>query len=186
MTITNFHQERGPRPTGPDPSDVALEASTTRERAEAVIAASWHMAEAFCGRNFWPVTAATLTGHFHLHAELLWPRCPYPVAVEVETFHRGQEWMPVDGGYLPDLGWLRFMPAGDFRVRQVGTVTPPAPGPHVLEAVRCHALYQLIHSAARREFRTQQAGDSTLTREATGPVMAASGAGALLAGEVRW
>lgn len=172
-------------PAGPDPSDVALEASVTRERAEAVIAASWMMAEAFTGRNFWPVTAATLTGHFHLHSELLWPRCPYPAVVEVEAFNEGR-WLAVDGGYLPDLGWLRFMPSGDFRVRQVGTVTPPVPGPHVVEAVRCLALYQLIHSAARREFRTMQAGDSTLTREATGPAMAASGAGALLSSEVRW
>jgi len=59
-------------------------------------------------------------------------------------------------------------------------------GAHVLEAVRCLALYQLIHSPARREFRVIQAGDSTLTREAMGPLFRQSGAGMLLASEVIW
>lgn len=61
-----------------------------------------------------------------------------------------------------------------------------AVGPHVTEAVRCLALYQLIHSAARREFRTITAADSTLTRETLGPLFRMSGAGILLASEVKW
>lgn len=60
------------------------------------------------------------------------------------------------------------------------------PGAHVLEAVRNLALYQLIHSPARREFRTVSAGDSTITREALGPIFKMSGAGILLSGEVQW
>lgn len=60
------------------------------------------------------------------------------------------------------------------------------PPPQVIEAVRALALYQLIHTAARREFRTVTAGDSTLSREALGPLFKMSGAGILLASEMRW
>ena len=58
--------------------------------------------------------------------------------------------------------------------------------PHVVEAVRALALYQLIHTAARREFRTITAGDGTLSREVLGPLFKMSGAGILLASEVQW
>ncbi|WP_299376019.1 hypothetical protein [uncultured Tateyamaria sp.] len=97
-------------------ADVALEAGVSADRAEAVLAASWRVADAFTGRDY----------------------------------------------------------------------TADEAGPHVLEAVRCLALYQLIHSPARREFRVIQAGDSTLTRESLGPLMKMSGAGILLASEVMW
>jgi hypothetical protein len=60
------------------------------------------------------------------------------------------------------------------------------PTANVVEAVRALALYQLIHSPARREFRTITAGDSTLSREALGPLFKMSGAGILLASEVQW
>ena len=56
---------------------------------------------------------------------------------------------------------------------------------NVLRAVANLALYQLIHSPARREFRTQTTGDVTLTREAVMGLFYGSGAGALLASEVR-
>ena len=66
------------------------------------------------------------------------------------------------------------------------TYDDATPGAHVTEAVRNLALYQLIHSPARREFRTIQAADSTLTREALGPLFRMSGSGILLASEVIW
>lgn len=97
-------------------AEVALEAGVASERAVAVIAASWKLAENFTGR--------------------------------------------------------------DFQTEEAGA--------HVVEAVRCLALYQLIHSAARREFRTITAADSTLTREALGPLFRQSGAGILLASDVKW
>ncbi|MEO0939876.1 MAG: hypothetical protein AAFY38_17125 [Pseudomonadota bacterium] len=97
-------------------ADIALEAGVTAERAEAVLAASWRLADAFTGRDY----------------------------------------------------------------------TSEGAGPHVLEAVRCLALYQLIQSPSRREFRTVTAGDSQLTRESLGPLFKMSGAGILLASEVKW
>ncbi|QFT80833.1 hypothetical protein FIU89_09455 [Roseovarius sp. THAF27] len=99
-----------------DHTEIALEAGVSAERAEAVLAASWKLAEAFTGQVYDDAT----------------------------------------------------------------------PGAHVLEAVRCLALYQLIHSPARREFRVIQAGDSILTRQALGPLFQQSGAGILLAGDVIW
>ena len=97
-------------------SEVALEAGVSQERAAALIAASWKLAENFTGQVYDDAT----------------------------------------------------------------------PAAHVTEAVRCLALYQLIHSPARREFRTITAADSTLTREALGPLFKMSGAGILLASEVIW
>lgn len=99
-----------------DHTEIALEAGVSAERAEAVLGASWKLADTFTGRSF-------------------------------ETDEAG---------------------------------------PHVVEAVRSLALYQLIQSPARREFRVIQAGDSTLTREAMGPLFRQSGAGTLLASEVQW
>lgn len=104
-------------PEEPSAVDVALEAGTTNERATAMLAASWHLAEHFTGQSY-----------------------------IAETEHAR----------------------------------------HVVEAVRALALYQLIHSPARREFRVIQAGDSTLTRETLGPLFKMSGAGILLASEVQW
>lgn len=99
-----------------DATEVALEAGVSAERAEAVIAASWRLAETFTEQNY----------------------------------------------------------------------DEAAVGAHVTEAVRNLALYQLIQSPARREFRVIQAGDSMLTREALGPLFKMSGAGILLASDVKW
>lgn len=182
----NFTQTRGATPAYPAPGEVALEAAVTQDRAAALIATSWAMAETFTGRNYWPVTAAQFTAEAGEACELWWPRSPAPSSVTVERLS-GRAWMPDDGPmYDAPSGHLAFCaPGARYRVTQVGTVTP-APGAHVVEAVRALALYQLIHSAARREFRQVQAGDSTLTREAMGGLFQASGAGIVLAGEVRW
>ena len=47
------------------------------------------------------------------------------------------------------------------------------------------AVYQLIQQPARREFKSQTMQDTTVTREAMMGVLYGSGAGALLASEVR-
>ena len=63
---------------------------------------------------------------------------------------------------------------------------PGAPvSAEVVQAVHNLALYQLIHAPSRREFKSQSSGDFSFSREALIPVFRGSGAGALLAGEVR-
>ncbi|MGQ0565540.1 MAG: hypothetical protein ACT4OK_10775 [Gemmobacter sp.] len=186
MTIINFTQTRGALPAVPLAVDVALEAGAANDRATAVIGAAWAMAETFTGRNYWPVTAAVLTMQAGDDCEAWWPRAPAPAAVTMERLS-GREWVADTGPmYMADAGWFTFLaPGATYRFTQVGTVTP-APSANVLEAVRALALYSLIQSPARTEFRQIQAGDSTLTREALGGVFAMSGAGAMLAWEVRW
>lgn len=184
--ILNFTQTRGATPALPLATDVALEAAVTQDRATAMIGAAWVIAETFTGRNYWPVTAAVLTVQAGDDCTAGWPRYPAPAAITMER-QSGREWVPDDGPmYDAQTGIVAFLaPGATYRFTQVGTVTP-APGAHVLEAVRALALYALIQSPARREFRQVQSGDSTLTREALGGLMASSGAGLMLAGEVRW
>lgn len=65
-------------------------------------------------------------------------------------------------------------------------IAPPNPiRPNVTAAVHNLALYLLIHDPARREFRSKSAGDSSFTREGKMGALCGSGAGALLASEVR-
>ena len=183
--ILNFSQTRGAIPVIPEAVFVALEACVTQDRATAMIGAAWVMAEAFTGRNYWPVTAAELTADASESLEIYWPRFPAPAAVTVERL-QGRLWVADDGPWW-DRGRLFFCaPGARYRITQTGTLTPPEPGANVLEAVRGLALYSLIHSPARREFREVQSGDSTLTREALGGLFQASGAGLMLATEVRW
>lgn len=186
----SFTQTRGAMPTVPAATDVALEAGVTQDRAAAMIAASWVLVETFTGRNYWPVTGAVLVADLGEDQDFLnWPRQPFPEDVEAAMRVEGV-WIPVPapgGDYVPEAGTLMLLPPENtYRVEQAGTVTPPTPGPHVVEAVRALALYQLVHSPARREFRTMTGGDSTVTREALDGLFRASGAGILLAGEVRW
>lgn len=183
-----FTMTRGTVPAIPSATDVALEASVTQDRAAAMIAASWHQAETWTGRLYWPVTAATLIAELGDDAtSLRWPRRPAPDVVTVEV-RTGGDWIAATGyDYIPETGTLTGLTAGaTVRVAQDGTLTPAAPAAHVVEGVRALALYQLIHSAARREFRTIGAGDSSLTREALDGLLKASGAGILLAGECTW
>lgn len=187
-----FAMTRGAVPATPSATDVALEAGVTQDRAAAMIAASWHQAEVFTGRTYWPVTAATYvteTGADGAPGSLIvpWPREPAPDDLTVHKWQGGAWLIETEADYVPELGVVILLdPSTRYRFTQVGTLTPDAPGAHVVEAVRALALYQLIHSAARREFRSLTAGDSTLSREALGALFAASGAGILLAGEVCW
>ncbi|MEO0485150.1 MAG: hypothetical protein AAF092_04485 [Pseudomonadota bacterium] len=184
MSITEFSQTRGDMPTTPDATSVALEAGTTNERAASMIAASWSLAETYTGRLYWPVSAATAAGALDAGGSACWPRYPFPEALTVEQWD-GTAWAAYAAEYVPDTGEVLSLPAGRYRFTS-GAVTPEQPQPHVVEAVRALALYQLVHSPARREFRNITAGDSTLTREALAGLFRASGAGILLAGEVRF
>jgi hypothetical protein len=187
-----FMMTRGATPATPSATDVALEASVTQDRATALIAASWSLVETFTGRTYWPVTAAVLVTETPASdtpqsGVAAWPREPFPADVEIQKWTAGAWAADAGADYVPDLGLsILLEPGARYRIAQVGTVTPAAPGANVVEAVRALALYQLIHSPARREFRAMTAGDSSLTREALDGLFRASGAGILLAGEVRF
>ncbi|RGP39236.1 hypothetical protein [Pseudotabrizicola alkalilacus] len=185
--ITTFNQTRGAVPTTLSPVEIALEAGVTNERATAMIAACWPLAETFTGRNYFPVTGAVAIANVpEGGGEACWPRAPFPEALTME-FWTGLAWFAATNVfYLPEDGGVTGLAEGRYKFTQEGTVTPTAPAGNVLEAVRALALYQLVHSPARREFRQINAGDSSLTREALDGLFRASGAGILLAGEVRW
>ncbi len=186
MSITEFSQTRGTEPTDPSAVDVALEASVTNDRATAMIGASWSLAETFTGRLYWPVSAAVAVATLDADGDATWPRWPFPDAVTVEQWTGGAWAAHVGSEYIPEAGTVTGLTAGTYRLTQSTTTTPGTPGSNVLEAVRALALYQLIHSPARREFRQINAGDSSLTRESLAGLFRASGAGMLLAGEVRF
>ena len=183
--ITAITQARGDMPAGPDPVSVALEAAVKNDRAVAMIRASWILAERWTGRNYWPVLGATARAQVDVAADVAWPREPFPSALILERWE-AEGWGEVAGNYVPEFGLLVGLAPGRYRIRQTVPVVPEDPPEHVLEAVRALALYQLIHSAARREFRVLGTGESSLTREALDGLMRASGAGILLAGEARW
>lgn len=186
MSITEYSQTRGALPTGPTAVDVALEASVTNDRATAMIGASWSLAETYAGRLYWPVSGAVAVGTLDADGTLTWPRWPFPDALTVEEW-TGGAWVAHSGHeYVPETGEVLNLTAGRYRLTQTTTTTPDEPQPHVVEAVRALALYQLIHSPARREFKQVNAGDSSLTREALAGLFRASGAGILLAPDVRW
>mgnify|MGYP000070670510 CR=1 FL=1 len=184
MSITEFSMTRGTMPTTPDAASVALEAGVTSDRATAMIGASWSLAETYTGRLYWGATDATALVILDAEGAVEWPRYPFPAALTVEQWD-GSAWAAYAAEYVPDTGEVLALPAGRHRLT-AGAVTPDQPQPHVVEAVRALALYQLVHSPARREFRTITAGDSTVSREALAGLFKASGAGMLLAGEVRW
>ncbi|CAM3207707.1 hypothetical protein SAMN04488021_12747 [Paracoccus aminovorans] len=183
--LTAISQARGDMPAGPDPVSVALEAAVKNDRAVAMIRASWILAERWTGHNYWPVLGATARAQVDVAGDVAWPREPFSSALIVERWE-AEGWGEVDGGYVPEFGLLVGLAPGRYRIRQTVPVAPEDPPEHVLESVRALALYQLIHSAARREFRTMGTGESSLTREALDGLFRASGAGILLAGEARW
>jgi hypothetical protein len=85
--------------------------------------------------------------------------------VAVEKW-QGGAWVADTGAdYVPELGLTILLePGARYRIAQVGTINPDAPGTHVVEAVRALALYQLLrspgqslHSLAGRTTRLQVA-----------------------------
>lgn len=182
--ITEFEMTRGDMPTGLNAADVALEASVTVDRATAMIAASWALAEAYTGRIYWLATDATAVAVLDAEGDLEWSRYPFPDSLTAESWD-GSAWVAASVEYVPDAGAVLALAVGRYRLT-AGSVDPGTPASHVIEAVRALALYQLTHSPTRREFRTITAADSTVTREALAGLFKASGAGILLASEVRW
>lgn len=184
--IQSLKMERGEMPSVPDAASVAVEAGVPLDRAQAVIAASWELVEAFTGRVFWPVLSAQLHVHIDGDAPVRWPRFPWPEDVTVTDIDRSMVPMDPENFSYSVSGWVSGLFWQNVVIQPTAPIVPPAPKANVVEAVRNLALYQLIHSATRREFKSLTAGDSTLVREAAGPLMGASGAGALLRGEVIW
>lgn len=174
----------GPWPDNSDLiSDVALQAGATFGEAENAIAVAWSLASNFTRRTY----RSVLTGQVLVRQEgfswFFWPIWPEPQEVTSELLS-GRDWVPHNGFYIPGLG-LDLDGAGLYRLSQVGEVDAPAIPANVTEAVRCLALYLLIQSPHRREFKTQGAGDSQFSRESYMGFLYGSGAGAMLASEVR-
>lgn len=179
----------GDDPASPVASDVALEAGVTEAEAQAMIAASWIQAETFTKRCYRPVTAGKLVLHTDEFSMIRWPRYPFPDEITVEREQNGS-WLDASNeasflSMFPEAGILELYEFTTYRITQVGTVTPPAPSANVVQAVTNLALYQLVQMPQRREFKNQTAGDTSLTRENLMGLFHASGAGILLANEVR-
>lgn len=186
MTIKSIEVEFsvGPIPAAPSASEIALEAGVTEAMAGAYIAAAWEQAETFCGRCWRGITVGEVLIEVDELTEWRWPRYPYPAAIMSEVWSdelRG--WQARSIEYRA--GWLMLYPGNLYRLTQSPTApVDPLPS-HVVQAVANLALYQLIQLPTRREFKSQTQGDTTLSREALMGIFYGSGAGALLASEVR-
>ncbi|WP_197917978.1 hypothetical protein [Thiosulfatihalobacter marinus] len=174
----------GDAPAGIVASEVALEAGTSEVEAAAMLAASWIQAETFCNRAFRPVETGKVIVKVAREQAYRWPRYPYPDGLTIEVYMNGS-WLSHSETYIPSAGLVELVPWTLYRLTQTSTVTPPAPSANVLQAVRNLALYQMIQMPHRREFKNQTAGDTSLTREGLQGLFWASGAGILLASEVR-
>jgi hypothetical protein len=174
----------GAVPANPDPTEVALEAGVSQAQAASMIAASWAIAENWTRRAYRGLTTAAVFIEVGGPMVWRWPVAPYPDALTVEVL-TGGTWETFTGAtYIKEMGLIELEPGVMYKLVAPSGVAAPTYGPHVTEAVRNLALYQLVHSPARREYRSQSAGDSALTREAMMGLLYGSGAGALLAGEV--
>lgn len=173
-------------PASPVAPDIALEADVSEADALAAIQGAWQLVETFTGRTFRDTTAGKVIVKVAQEHPFPWPRFPFPDALTIEVFSNSSGgWVDHHEIYIPALGWVELVPWTIYRLTQVGTVTGETPSPAVMQAVRNLALYQLVHAPARREFKSQTAGDTGFSREGVMGVMYGSGAGALLAGEVR-
>lgn len=189
MTIKRLetHWTFGDFPEHPEddlPALVAFEAGSSEDEAYRLINAAWQQAEIHTGKTFRDVTTGKVLVHV-VGAELFkWPRYPFPSAVTAQGLCNGT-WLDTGATYAPDLGWIELETHMTYRLTQIGTVPGETPSENVFQAVRQLATYQLIQSPSRREFKSQSAGDTSWSREQVMGVMYGSGAGALLAGEVR-
>lgn len=174
----------GPIPGIPVASDIALEAGVSEALATAFLGAAWEQAESFTGRAYRGIAGGEVLIQSSDPLSYVWPRYPFPVTVSFETWDdETQAFKPRTTRYRTG----RCELVGGVLYRLTASPTLPVdPMPaHVRQAVANLALYQLIHQPQRREFRTQTTGDVTLTREAVMGLFYGSGAGALLASEVR-
>ena len=174
----------GDYPAEPFSFDVAFDADTTEAEALALIQSAWAQAEAFTNRTYRPITAGKCIVKVASPMPFQWPRHPYPAGLSVEVL-AGGNWVEHRETYIPVLGLVELEPFTVYRLTQQGSVEGNTPAPHVIEAVRNLATYQAIQGPVRREFKSQSTGDSGFSREALMGLMYGSGAGALLASEVR-
>lgn len=174
----------GPDPVNPQASDIALEAGTSELTAQGMLSASWAMVEAFTGKTYRDVTAGRVIIKVSSPVTWVWPRYPFPEELTVECYANGS-WVAWSETYIPELGMIELEPGSLYRLSHLTTTPGATVTPAVEQAVYNLTLYQLLQSPARREFKSQAAGDSSLTRETLMPVFYGSGAGAMLAGEMR-
>lgn len=171
-------------PLAPKASDVALEAGTTEAMTSAYIAAAWEQAEAFTGRCYRGLSAGEVLIKVDAPTEYRWPRFPFPASIEAEVWSdEARDWEAVPVIYRA--GYVELYPGNLYKLTQSPTAAVSPLPSHVIQAVSNLAIYSLIQLPQRREFRSTQFGDTSQTREALMGVLYGSGAGALLASEVR-
>lgn len=170
-------------PEAPRATDIALEAAVSEALATAFIGAAWEQAETFCGRCWRGIASGEVLIRVDAPTEYRWPRYPFPDAITAEIWSdAARGWEPIALNYRA--GFIDLLPGSLYRLTQSPTDPVPAPS-HVVQAVANLAIYQLIQSPARREMKSQTFGDTALTRENLMGALYGSGAGALLASEVR-
>ncbi|MDW3116686.1 MAG: hypothetical protein R8G60_01995 [Roseovarius pacificus] len=174
----------GADPEAPVASDLALEASVTEAKAASMLSSAWAQVEAFTGKTYRATLGAVIIIRVVSPMAWQWPRYPYPEDLTIEAYSQGA-WVPWSEIYIPYAGLIELEPFTLYRLSHTTTTPGATVTPAVEQAVYNLALYQLIQSPGRREFQSQTAGDSGLTRERLMPIFQGSGAGALLAGEIR-
>ena len=183
---TSFEIDRTPdpgmpyvfNPQGVDVGQIATAADVSYWPALDMVNAVWAQVETFTGRTYRPMATGEVIVRAWGSGLFRWPRFPEPEAMTVETL-AGTAWVPQAAAYVPGVG-VELAP-GVYRLRQVGMVPGCPVAPHVAQAVVHLALYQFVHMPHRREFRSQGAGDTSMTRESLMGLFYGSGAGALLA-----
>ncbi|AXC50379.1 hypothetical protein DRW48_12395 [Paracoccus suum] len=184
ITFLQVDFSPGPVPAVPAASDIALEAGASLDLATAFLGASWEMIENFTGRCYRATAAGTVLVEASEPMTYVWPRFPYPAIVTAERWDEGsQTFQPDTCRYMH--GRCTFGGGTLYRLTQAPTPAPVSIPECVRRAAANLTLYQLIHQPQRREFRSQTMADVTLTREAVQGLFYGSGAGALLASEVR-
>lgn len=163
--------------------EMVLRRDLTNAQATAMISSAWAIAETFTRRGYRGATAGIVTVEVSSPMPYRWPRWPYPSALTIDIL-AGGIWVPHTETYVPALGLIELEPFTIYRLTQSGAVAAPTIPAHVTQAVENLALYMLTQAPTRREYKSQSAGDSALTREAMMGLLYGSGAGALLAGEV--
>ena len=168
---------------GPQASQIALGAGVSGSEAVSMIAVAWAMICTYTRRTYCPVLSGEVLVHVKGMALFRWPRWPEPTEVETQMLVNG-EWKPCAAKYIKGIG-VELDGTGYYRLAQVGTVPAPEIPAHVFAAVQNLATYLIIQGPARREFKTQGAGDASFSRESMMGALYGSGAGAMIAGEVR-
>jgi len=182
VEILSIEYDPAPRPTLINLPGLALEADTTEAAASLMVDTAWQMVEAFTKRHYRPLVGGKVIVRTIGATMFKLPLWPLPSALTVHVHSHGG-WGTEKAAYIPEIGEVELEGWTTYRLT-FGGVSQPTIKPNVIQAVRNLALYLLINDPARREFRTQAAGDSSFTRETMMGALYGSGAGAMLAGEV--